>query len=204
MFLEFFLSIASQCNHLNSLYTFYPAPRCVFSPPAQFISLAFNHLYVFPLPPSQPLPRPHSWCWLLTDHLMYRPIDSVVVSALRNNQWLLGGASTSVALQGCHTVSANYRHHLLLPPVSNLPRRTDHSTAMDSATLPKNPFLLCPPSSNPKLCLSALSGLGYFCVCVFVCVCEVSAFVAEFIWIVGCQSCLDSLVIPRVPWYISR
>lgn len=101
---------------------------------------------------------------------MHRPIDSVVVSALRNNQWLLGGASTSVALQGCHTVSANYRHHLLLPPVSNLPLRTDHSTAMDSATLPKNPFHLCPPSSNPKLCLSVLSDSGYFSVCLCVCV----------------------------------
>lgn len=100
-----------------------------------------------------------------SDALTRRPIDSVVVSALRNNQWLLGGASTSVALQGCHTVSANYRHHLLLPPVSNPPRRMDRTTAMDSATLPKIPFLLCPPSSNLKLCLSVLSGSGYFCVC---------------------------------------
>lgn len=100
-----------------------------------------------------------------SDALTRRPIDSVVVSALRNNQWLLGGASTSVALQGCHTVSANYRHHLLLPPVSNPPQRTDRTTAMDSATLPKIPFLLCPPSSNLKLCLSVLSGSGYFCEC---------------------------------------
>ncbi len=132
-----------------------------------------------------------------SDALTWRPIDSVVLSALRNNQWLLGGASTSVALQGCHTVSANYRHHLLLPPVSNPPQRTDHTTAMDSTTLPKIPFLLCPPSFNPKLCLSVSSGSGFLCVWV----CEVSAMVAEFIYVVCHQSCLDSLVMPSVLWY---
>ncbi|KAM7371015.1 hypothetical protein PAMP_010517 [Pampus punctatissimus] len=43
--------------------------------------------------------------------------DSVVVSALRHNLRLLGGAGSPVALQGCHSVPAYYRHNLLLSPM---------------------------------------------------------------------------------------
>lgn len=45
-------------------------------------------------------------------------LDSVVVSALWHNLRLLGGAGPPVALQGCHSVPAHYRHNLLLSPVS--------------------------------------------------------------------------------------
>lgn len=55
-------------------------------------------------------------------------VDSVVVSALRHNLRLLGGAGSPLALQGRHSVSAHYRHNLLLSPVSKpwkpLPRIT--------------------------------------------------------------------------------
>lgn len=49
-------------------------------------------------------------------------VDSVVVSALRHNLRLLGGAGSPVALQGRHSVPAHYRHNLLLSPVSK-PRK---------------------------------------------------------------------------------
>lgn len=49
-------------------------------------------------------------------------LDSVVVSALRHNLRLLGGAGPPVALRRCHSVCAHYRHNLLLSPVSK-PRK---------------------------------------------------------------------------------
>lgn len=156
-----------------------------------FLSLAFNPLILMYLPfaPSESLPRPHPDADLWpSDALTRRPIDSVVFSALRNYQWLLDGAGTPVALQGRHTVSSNNRHHLLLPPVSNPPWRTDRTNAMDSTTLPRIPFLLCPPSSNPILCLSVTSGSGYVCMWVY-CIgggmltCCVSSGVALTVWL---------------------
>ncbi|MED6254737.1 hypothetical protein ATANTOWER_032532 [Ataeniobius toweri] len=44
-------------------------------------------------------------------------VDSDVVSALRHNLGLLGGAGSPVALQGRHSVPAHYRHNLLLSPM---------------------------------------------------------------------------------------
>ncbi|XP_017338816.2 putative sodium-coupled neutral amino acid transporter 10 isoform X5 [Ictalurus punctatus] len=43
--------------------------------------------------------------------------DSVVLSALRHYQWVMGGQSAPVARQGGRAMSANYRHYLLLPPM---------------------------------------------------------------------------------------
>ncbi|XP_053094682.1 putative sodium-coupled neutral amino acid transporter 10 isoform X4 [Pangasianodon hypophthalmus] len=43
--------------------------------------------------------------------------DSVVLSALRHYQWVMGGKSAPVAHQGGRAMSANYRHYLLLPPM---------------------------------------------------------------------------------------
>ncbi|XP_033975214.1 putative sodium-coupled neutral amino acid transporter 10 isoform X3 [Trematomus bernacchii] len=48
---------------------------------------------------------------------MLPAVDSVVVSALRHNLRLLGGAGSPVALEGRHSVPAHYRHNLLLSPV---------------------------------------------------------------------------------------
>lgn len=80
---------------------------------------------------SSPLIVPPLFCHVLTIsplslHLLLAPLafsvadalDSVVVSALRHNLRLLGGAGLPVALRRRHSVCAHYRHNLLLSPVS--------------------------------------------------------------------------------------
>lgn len=58
-------------------------------------------------------------------------LDSVVLSALRHYQWVMGGKSAPVAHQGGRAMSANYRHYLLLPPVSSLCPGLQNFTIME-------------------------------------------------------------------------
>lgn len=95
--------------------------------------LAFNPLTLMCLP-FAPFSEPlYSSCalpsWWALPRLL---LDSVVLSALRHYQWVMGGQRASVAHQGGRAMSANYRHYLLLPPVSSLCPGPRHSTIMDS------------------------------------------------------------------------
>lgn len=93
------------------------------------------------------VPPPFSHVFLLTIsplslHLLLAPLafpvadalDSVVVSSLRHNLRLLGGASLPVALWRRHSVCAHYRHNLLLSPVSK-PNHTPPPPPKNNATV---------------------------------------------------------------------
>lgn len=91
-----FLLISQLCPVISS---FCPSPCLTIYPP---------HLLLAPLCP--------------TAVSVGDALDSVVVSALRHNLRLLGGAGPPVALRRRHSVCAHYRHNLLLSPVSK-PRK---------------------------------------------------------------------------------
>lgn len=120
------------------------------------VGLAFNPLTLMCLPFApfcEPLYSPRAlppW-WALSRLLL----DSVLLSALRHYQWVMGGKSAPVAHQRGRAMSANYRHYLLLPPVSSLRPGLKHSTITDSTWslhYPQLP-LLFPPASEQTSCV---------------------------------------------------
>lgn len=113
MYLPSFPSLLSFYSFLLivPLYFFPLFPLVSFCPPSFFLPTSS--------PPLHPLFAP----LCPTAVSVAGAVDSVVVSALRHNLGLLGGAGSPVALQGCHSVPAHYRHNLLLSPVSK-PRKS--------------------------------------------------------------------------------
>lgn len=137
------------------------------------------------LPPWWALP------WLL--------LDSVVLSALRHYQWVMGGQSAPVARQGGRAMSANYRHYLLLPPVSSLRPGPRHSTITGSTWSLHYPQLSPPaPIKHLHVCYS------FLCVCVtFSVVCWTGLMVVVH-WRAFLESCsLLSFLAFCFPWHVA-
>lgn len=150
----------------------------------------FSHIFLLTI---SPLPL----------HLLLAPLavpvagslDSVVVSALRHNLRLLGGAGPPVALQRRHSVCAHYRHNLLLSPVSK-PMKPPHPEwhhgkgcrrekgwrakegrcllclqPRPSSHLPKAFIYACVIPMSPVLIWVLIWAIWAVWVCVCVCVC---------------------------------
>lgn len=150
-----------MCRHLSQF-----AGR---DPSQAHVGLALNPLTLMCLPfapfsepiySSRALPP-----WRALPRLL---LDSVVFSALRHYQWVMGGQSAPVAHQGGHAMSANYRHYLLLPPVSSLCPGLKHSTIRDSTW--SLHYSQLPPTVSTCHPIKRLHVL-YRPVCLCVCVC---------------------------------